>query len=351
MLMKKVWECESNFYKTKDIKSRLVYGNINKNADYTLAIPIYGLGRYLEETLINISELDTYGLCVQIIVSDNKPNGEIKKVINLLDKYGFQNIAYYLSDAPLGQLGNFNRCIELTQTEYLGMLHDDDLLVNNYFQIVNDLLPKLRSSPNIGLIQGGRIAFTHDIEIGRTQVVRLYKVTKPMITVAGYSMGEIPSCGMIINRRAAMEAGGFNDDYPSSGDAFLVLQMMEKGYSFYKSKDNFGYYRIGDNISLKLDICKGFIQQDYAFLESWASSGGIQSIYCRYFMNYFYSRNIDNKVNTFGKFNSDITVENLDFMNSYKKYTKYCIKNIIHSISSKLVGLYKLLNTKTIDLE
>ena len=351
MFVKKVWECGNNFFKTKDINSRLVYGSINENADFTLAIPIYGIGRYLEETLKNISELDTCGLCIQIIISDNKPNEEIGKFIDILEKYGLQNIAYYLSDASLGQLGNFNRCIELTQTEYLCMLHDDDLLVKNYYQIVNVLLPKLKSSPTIGLIQGGRITFNQAVEIGTTPIIRLYKVTRLMITAAGYSMGEIPSCGMIINKRAAVEAGGFNDDYPSSGDAFLVLQMMAKGYSFYKSKDIFGYYRIGDNISLKLDICKGFIQQDYAFLESWASLGGIQSVYCKYLMNYFYSRNIDNKVKTFGKYNSDIRIENLDFMNSYKKYSKYCIKNIVHSIAGKLVGLYKLLSTETFDLE
>ena len=109
MFVKKVWECGNNFFKTKDINSRLVYGSINENADFTLAIPIYGIGRYLEETLKNISELDTYGLCIQIIISDNKPNEEIGKFIDILEKYGLQNIAYYLSDASLGQLGNFNR--------------------------------------------------------------------------------------------------------------------------------------------------------------------------------------------------------------------------------------------------
>lgn len=342
--MSAVWECGNNFEKTKGVKSELVYGALLKDADFTVAIPVYGISRTLPDTLRNVAELRKNSLKVQIIISDNKPDDDIKKFAHLIENAKIENVALYTTNKSLGQLGNFNRCIELTRTNYLAMLHDDDLLVRNYYDLVERMLPYLKEHPQIGLIQGRRINFSTSPELKETKRLRLYPVKRYFVTYAGYSAAEIPSCGMIFNKSAAVLSGGFNDDYPASGDAFLAIQMAVKGYSYYKSRDVFGYYRIGNNISITSEICKKFIAEDRKFEEDWAKTGLFENWYFKLFGRYFYSKNIDTKVLTFGKFNPELTVDNLDYLHIYKKYKKYGLTEMIHKAHGKIISCLTRIN-------
>lgn len=336
--MSMIWECGNNFEKTKDIKSELVYGTLLQDADFTVAIPVYGVSQTLSDTLKNVAELRKNSLNVQIIISDNKPDDDIGKLIHLIENAKLENVALYTTNKSLGQYGNFNRCIELTRTNYLAMLHDDDLLVPNYYDLVERILPYLKEHPNIGLIQGKRINFITSPKLEETKKLRLYKVKRYYVTYVGYSAAEIPSCGMIFNKSAAILSGGFNDDYPASGDAFLATQMAVKGYSYYKSRDVFGYYRIGNNISITSKICKEFIVEDRKFEEDWAKTGLLENCYFKLFGRYFYSKNIDAKVLTFGKFNPELTIDNLDYLHIYKKYKKYGLTEMVHKVHGKVIA-------------
>lgn len=346
--MKKVWECGNNFAKKSGIPSKLVYGAMLTTADFTLAIPIYGISKTLQETLINVAQLKKTKLKVQVIISDNKPEEDIDKVIDVLKKSGLEDVAFYLTDKALGQLGNFNRCIELTNTDYLAMLHDDDLLVPNYYELVESLLPYMQMHPEIGLIQGARINFTEVPELKETKRLRIFPVKRDYITYSGYSSAEIPSCGMIFKKKAVFEAGGFNDGFPASGDAFLAVQMLSNGYQYYKSVDVFGYYRIGYNISITSDICREFIIEDRKFEESWAEIGLFEKIYFKIFGRYFYSNNIKGKIETFGMFNPDLSVANLDYLHIYRTYPKYGIIHVLHAAHRKMLGLFIKARTVTI---
>lgn len=346
--MKKVWECENNFDKKSGILSKLVYGAMLPKADFTLAIPIYGISKTLQETLLNVAQLKKTKLKVQIIISDNKPDEDIDKIIGLLKKSNVENVAFYLSESVLGQLNNFNRCVELANTDYLAMLHDDDLLVPNYYDLVELLLPYMQLHQEIGLIQGARIDFTDKPELKETKRLRIFPVKRDYITCSGYSSAEIPSCGMVFKKKAVLDAGGFNDDFPASGDAFLAVQMLNKGYEYYKSMDVFGYYRVGYNNSITSDICKEFIVEDRKFEESWASIGIIEKIYFRIFGRYFYSNSIKCKIDTFGKFNPELSVEALDYLHLYRTYSKYGIVNLLYRFHWKVLGL--LVRARTINI-
>lgn len=347
-IVKKVWECGNNFAKKSEILSKLVYGTMQAKADFTLAIPIYGISKTLQETLENVAQLKKTKLKVQIIISDNKPDENIDKIVGMLKASGLENVALYLSEKTLGQLGNFNRCVELANTDYLAMLHDDDLLVPNYYDLVEALLPYMQLHPEVGLIQGRRIDFTDKPELKETKKLRIFPVKGDYITCSGNSSAEIPSCGMIFKREAVLDAGGFNDEFPASGDAFLAIQMKYKGYEYYKSKDVFGYYRIGHNLSITSNICKEFIIEDRKFEESWAEVGLLEKMYFRVFGRYFYSNNIKWKIENFGMFNADLSVENLDYLHIYRTYSKYGIIHILHTVHCEILRLLVKARTITI---
>lgn len=330
-----------NFDKIKDNKSRLLYGSMIDHPDFTLVIPVYGFGKYLSETLDNVQKQKQTKLRVQIIICDNKEYGdEENPFLRYFENHSVDNLAYFLSERTLGQLNNFNRAFLLAKTEYVTMLHDDDLLASNYFHMIDRVLPWLKKHPSVGMIHGNFEVFTDDVAVEDTNRIGIYRISKNDVSSAGHSLAGIPSCGYLINRKTFLDSGGFNDEFPSSGDAFVSAIMMQQKHLVYEFSGKTGYYRVGDNLSLKLPICLGFIKQDYMFYEDWLNSGSFfRKIKMRILKNYIYSRNIDSKVAYFGKINPEITVQALDFNGSYKKYHRFGIFNLLYHFNIYLMRL------------
>lgn len=328
-------EKKNNIDKVKNIKSNLLYGTMDKKADFSIVIPIHGNKKFLKDVLMNLSHQDASNLKVQIIISNDLPEEEVNAdVISMLEKIDSKNIAYFSSEKALGQVNNFNRSLFLAETEYIGMIHDDDLVVKNYYLIVERLLRKLKSVPQqIGMVHARLKIFYDNCEIMQSNCRSICRITNYTITQSGTTTTGLTSCGTIFNREAFIKAGGFNDEFPCSGDAFLAGVMIDCGYKIYQFEDLTGYYRISRNFSLKLSNCQGFIYEDEIFRDSWKRRNSLRSLYMTFFKNYYYSTNIDGKVNTFSKVNHEITVDSLDYKKTYKKYHKYGIMHILFKLN------------------
>lgn len=336
-----------NFIKIKDNPSHLVFGNrAKKGIEKTICIPVYGVGKYIYETLKNLKGIVDDK--TQIIISNNSANhyddAIFKKMCVELD---LQSVLYFQTDNVLGMFNNFNRCIELVQTDYFAFLHDDDLLngdFNKYFDIA---LKYLRVHSSIGMLHENFIIFKGMPMYKTNNQYTVYEINESLITHMGYSCTSIPSCGMIIKKQAALEAGGFNDDFPNSGDAFLSIAMMNKGFQIYQANCVTGYYRIDENTSTKLQVCQGFIMEDTMFRQSWATKGLLKKISMAFFEKYLYSKSIDVKIDSFTSQNPEINVKNLDFKKCYKRYSKYSIQNVIFKVINKIIWITR----KNVDME
>lgn len=352
--MENILMYENNFNKNKSKKSQLLYGNMIENADFTLVIPVYGCNKRLGELIDNIRLQRQCKLMVQVIVSDNKKykaNETMgREIIRLLENSKIKNIAYFLSDEPLGQLGNFNRCGELCKTEYFGMVHDDDLLVENYFFLVERILQFMKNNPWIGEMHQASMMFYGDacFEKVASEKIVATKITRLKIDVTGYSQTGVPSCGTIFKKEAFVKAGGFNDKYPSSGDAFLSAIMMDMGYSIWQLKTISGYYRIEANGSLKTDLCKRFIIEDEMFRNAWQAKKAVRKYIMKPLRNYCYSKDILGKVKAFGKLNQEITVDALDYKKEYRAYRKWDGVALLYHIWQVLYKIPEIILSKHI---
>jgi hypothetical protein len=327
-------EYRNSFQQVEKNVSGLIFGRIIEDPDFTLSLPIYGAGKFLIKTLDNISNLDKAGLKIQILISDNKTylnNEKGKDVISIIMKSKLQNIAYFLSEKPLGQYNNFNRCITLAKTKYVGMLHDDDFLVPDYFYFIKKLLPFLKKHPNIGMVHERHKVFSNDttIENRSNTFLKMYRIRNNTISLNGYSGTAFPTCGNIVNKDAFVAAGGYNDNFPSSGDAFLSCLMMQKGYTIYQSRVQTGWYRIANNTSANLGICKEFIVEDELFRDSWTKNHFLAKITLSQIRRLLYSDNIASKVLSFSKQNPEITIKALDYKNDYKTYGKFAFQRLL----------------------
>ena len=73
---------QDNFSKIKSIPSKLVFGKYCTEAQFSICIPIYGVGKHLEETLLNIKYYQSHELIqTQIIISNNSGREEDDKII------------------------------------------------------------------------------------------------------------------------------------------------------------------------------------------------------------------------------------------------------------------------------
>lgn len=331
-------EVKDNFYVSKKNKSQLIDGCVNKSAVFTLAIPVYGCSSYLEDCFKSIKSALKERTDIQILISDNNNNlTSSKKIIELAHKYFDNFYAYFLTNTPLTQYQNFNRCFELCATKFLGMIHDDDLLNEDYFYFVNSFL-KLDLN-DVGMVSP-TIPFFYGDKTNKVikKHCSMHKISNFEIVHNGNSLTGIPSGGTIFNVEACKHYGGFNIDFTSSGDAFLGAVLFRNGYSIYKSNCVSGYYRIAQNVSLKTEICQNFIKQDWWFYYDWIESNNLLAkLYFKIFSNCVYSLNIDNKIKDFGQLNDQITIENLDFRGTYKKYTKIHPVRILWAVNTRLI--------------
>lgn len=333
-----------NFMKIENIPSKLLYGELVLKPDFTLVIPVYGLGKYLKDTLESIRNQKKSNLNIQIIISDNKEYNEENPYISFLENLKLNNLAYFNSLSTLGQYNNFNRAFMLAQTKYVAMIHDDDLLVDDYFQKIEMLLPMLKEHEDIAMIHGKIQLFNEYDQISTfiniDSKFKLEPILNSGVSLTGISMTGIPSCGFFINKQFFIESGGFNDEFFSSGDAFPAGIMLLNKKKVFQSTELWGYYRVANNSSLKTSICQGFIIQDYLFGEEWMNKGSIfRKMLMSFFRNYRYSKNIEGKIAAFGKFNSDINIKNLDFRKKYKKYYKYGVHHICYALMSRILFL------------
>lgn len=266
---------KNNFEKIKNIKSSLLFGNVIEDADITIGIPVYGFSKYFEEMLNSILNQKENEFKLQILISDNKEYGDdTNPFIEFLSKKNVNNIAYFGAEKMLGQLNNFNRCIELCKTKYIINIHDDDILANDYLFNLSKM-KTLLAKDDSAMIHGCFKCFNDDTpDDDLDKKISVFRIKNFRVSYAGTSCTGIPSCGYLINCEIMKRVGGYNDEFSSSGDAFPSAIMMNEGYKVYNFNYNTGFYRVAINTSLRLSVCQGFIKEDYKFYNDWKMRGG-----------------------------------------------------------------------------
>lgn len=100
----------------------------------TFAIPFYGSLTFLDRALTSVTN-QTVEDWKAIIVDDCSPSEGALELVKGLDD---PRITYVRNERNLGLAGNWNRCIELTSTPLVTLLHSDDELFPHYARTMLD---------------------------------------------------------------------------------------------------------------------------------------------------------------------------------------------------------------------
>lgn len=145
--MRDYFACEDNFCKTKDLPSHLMQGTHREKAPrFTIVIPTYKKPELLKAAVK--SALAQPGSDYQILVVDDVPGGDAATG-QVLRALADERLLYYVNQINLGLFANWNRCFELARSEWVIMLHDDDLLTRDYLPWMRSAL---RAAPSADLV-------------------------------------------------------------------------------------------------------------------------------------------------------------------------------------------------------
>lgn len=109
-----------------------------------ILIPSYGRAEYLRETVQSIvNELGRFGdhpTMRVTVVDDGSPTSDIAEIAG-----EFRTVAYVRNNRNLGVVGNFNRCLEISEGRYTVFMGSDDLLSPGYLEQVVLAIGEFRS--------------------------------------------------------------------------------------------------------------------------------------------------------------------------------------------------------------
>lgn len=160
---------------------------------------------------------------IEVIVVDNASDDDIESVVA---SYHDPRLKFFRNDRNLGLFGNFNRCVELANGEYIHILHSDDAIDPNF---TRTCIVFLQAHPDVAM------TFTSVQSIsgnGQTTVgtqTRDYVLTAPDGFRKILQSRNLISCPSVMVRKDVYQSVGlYSLEYPYSGDLYQWLIIAKR---------------------------------------------------------------------------------------------------------------------------
>ena len=188
----------------------------------TIAIPTYNRANgYLRQTLE--SALGQTYPNVEIVVSDNCSPDATERVVN---DYGDSRVRYFRQQTPLAPNDNFNFCLDQARGEYFLLLHDDDVIDDDFVEVC---LKAADYDTNVGIIRTGlRTIDAKNVVFGekKNEVVGLSAGDFFLAWFEGRTTHYC--CNTLFNTKIFKNIGGFHSRHNCFQDAMAAFQILAK---------------------------------------------------------------------------------------------------------------------------
>ena len=202
----------------------------------TIAMPVYERIDFFEEAL-NSALKQTISCPVYVIDNASSHN----KFREIAEKHNNPLVTYIRNEKNIGMIGNWNRCIEACRTEYLSILHDDDVLHPNFIECCLKFLkepPSQQCCFSVSTIVGK----DHLVLFRQKERKERYKIFKKKYFLFG-NLASFP--GILFPVSVAKRIGSFSESkYPISDFDFWIR--LSEYVPIYKSNLPYAFYRYSD---------------------------------------------------------------------------------------------------------
>lgn len=256
---------KDNFAADKDVASVPVFkGTDSDDKRVTIAIPTFSRPEFIKfalDSALNQVHCPDYS----VIVIDNCPdeNTETEKIVT---SFRCDRLSYYRNEKNIGMFGNMNRCLLLPKSEWVVILHDDDMLAPDYLEKVTKVIEKITDADMISP-RHDILAFNEkgDYACVDKKFYHRFEGGVCRLKLKHFTYYYPSRCtGCMLKREKAIELGGFNADfYPSSDYVFSAL--FASKFKVYDYNAFLYRYRVGENESANPETYKRTVLNDYYF--------------------------------------------------------------------------------------
>jgi GT2 family glycosyltransferase len=263
----------------------------------TIAITAYERIDFFEEALD--SALNQTIPCPIIVIDNASSHNKFEEIIF---KKKSPKITYIRNDSNIGIVGSSNRCIiELCQTEYLTILHDDDALHPNFIEHCLDVLDSTNEKncciDVYALIGNDSTALLRKRQ-PNTFKKREFKTKHFVIS----NLSPFP--GVVFPVSVAKKLNGFDPKMLPIIDVDFWIRLSEN-IVIYKTNFVYAFYRnSGQQASSK--IFREVINKSYTYMKKYRSKCGkitcffsllrTYTVYCYYLNSYGLKSNISEDI-------------------------------------------------------
>jgi hypothetical protein len=196
------------------------------SSDLTVVVMTRDRVDLLEKALVSV--FDRQSSLPPVIVSDNSTR-EYSELKEFQQRYGF---SYIRQPGTLTATEHHNACLQLPQTRWVWLLHDDDELRSGAVRGIEKFLEETHDA---GIVVGGVQDITQDGEVTRHWVPRQMNTLRGdegLLEVGNEWKVRAPC--QIFRKQESLESGGFQDSagYPSDV-AFACKLAHDYGVRFY----------------------------------------------------------------------------------------------------------------------
>lgn len=218
------------------MNSNLLYTNGNKeNVLISFVIPTYKRAKYLVDAIESIlSQPFDEATNYEIVIVNNDPESSM---IDIIERYSGCNVSIYRNEMNYGQVNNINQGILLAKGKYVALLHDDDVLLDNYYLTIKKYI--LGNKEYQCLIPSyyefdDKYTFGWKFKLVRTIFFFRYFYRKELKRIREnddvYTLRDIfnaPTCGMLFLRDNLIQKGLFEDKYGASWDRYNFRKLIK----------------------------------------------------------------------------------------------------------------------------
>lgn len=258
----------------------------------TIAIPTYNRADgYLKQALSSAVN-QTYEN-IEIIVSDNCSSDNTESVVK-----GFNDsrIRYFKHRENIGANNNFNFCLEQANGVYFLLLHDDDLIDNDFIEVC---MKEANYSTEFGLIKtGDRIIDQNEKVLSETRNT-MAGLSYEDFLISWFSRKvSLFLCSTLFNTEKLRKIGGFNFKNNLWQDVFAEYQLIArfKRIDIEATKSSFRIHTSGMTYNARI---KAWCEDSIALLDVLSSmASGKRDLIRKKGMYYFATHNysIANKI-------------------------------------------------------
>lgn len=201
----------------------------------SVIIPVYNVGKYVEEAIVSIQE-QTYSN-IEIIVIDDCSTDNTFDIVNNLAKQDHR-IRLYRNSENLKIVKTLNRALSLANGEYIARMDGDDISCPDRIERKVNFLEKNVSFDLVGC--SIKAIDIYGNVIGQTIYYSNQELLKKI------SKYVTPVSHIWVSKRSLYDSLGGYREIPGVEDYDFLLRVTASGFAYTNLEDYFGYYvRLG----------------------------------------------------------------------------------------------------------